>query len=220
MWPHEANREEERLARVLLNQIDRLRRRLAVGVDHVIAVRLHHDECIPAHDWPFELGIPFQRLTVARCLPLGAGAVEPLRPRRRVIRAIAVIIVGPVIALLDASRHAHVINLAHPRRVVACLFKMLRPRRAVADSRARTGVAEHTRRVGIVAGHKRRSRRPAISPLAQRARESGPLRGEPVNVRRLAGRVSVARQRRSRQIIRNYEQDIGLRRGGGGGRHQ
>jgi hypothetical protein len=81
MRPHETDREEERLAGMLPDEFAGLRRGLAVRVNHVIAVGLHHDKRVAAHDRLLAVGIAFP--ASHRCpggLPFRSLAVEALAP--------------------------------------------------------------------------------------------------------------------------------------------
>ena len=128
-------------------KLHRLGRRLAVGMHHVVAISLDDHERIAADDGTLALGIVLERLTRPRRIPFRTLAVEPLRPRER--------IVGAVGSFLDPARHTHVVDLAHAGRVVAGVLEVLRPRRAVADLRTRTRIAQHSRRMRVVTRQER-----------------------------------------------------------------
>lgn len=89
----------------MFNQLDRLGRRPAVRMGEVAALGFDHDKRISSHDRLLAIGIALQRFADARCLPFRAGAVEFLRPRCRIVGAIAAVLIAAVAALLDPSRH-------------------------------------------------------------------------------------------------------------------
>ena len=117
VWPDKSNAQPESLMLVLFDQLHRLGRCPAIGMDQVISVRLDNDKRVPADHRFFSVRVSLQRLSLSRCLPLRPLAVELLSPRSRVI--------GSICSFLDASRYSHVIDLADPRRVVAGILEML-----------------------------------------------------------------------------------------------
>ena len=80
--------------------------------------------------------------------------------------------------------------------------------RAVTDRLTRTGVAQHARRVRVIARHEGGAGGPAVGGLAIRAGEAGALRRQAIDVGRVAHRVPVARERGRGQVVGNDEQHI------------
>src|SRR5690606_11128026 len=97
MGADEPDRQKTRVIRVPLNQLDPLRRGLAIRVNGVISIGLHDDERAPAHHRLLAIGVSLKRFTITGGFPFGSWAIESLGPRRRVIRAIAIIVI-PAIA--------------------------------------------------------------------------------------------------------------------------
>ena len=208
MRAHETDREEERLAGVLFDQVDGLGRRPAIGVGEVIALGLNHDEGVSTHDRFLTVGISLERFAGARRLPFRAEAVEPLRPRQRIVGAVSAVVDAGIKTFLHSARHPHMIDLADARGVVPRILEMLRPGCAVTDRLTRTGVAQHARRVRVIARHEGGAGGPAVGGLAIRAGEAGALRRQAIDVGRVAHRVPVARERGRGQVVGNDEQHI------------
>ena len=122
---------------MLLDQLDRFRSRLAVGVNEIVPVGFDHDERVAADDWFLAVRIVFQRFAVAGRFPFGTGAVESLGPRP--------LVVGTVTPLFDPTGHAHVKDLADSRRIVAVVLEVLRPGRPISDLRTWILVTHHVR---------------------------------------------------------------------------
>src|SRR5687768_12007940 len=160
----------------------------------VIPLRLDDHERVAAHHRFLAVRISLERLARARGLPLRARAVETLRPRRGIIGAIIVVRLLRVRAELDASRHAHMVDLAHPRRIVARVDEVLGPRGAIPDSRPRIRVVERPGRVWIVTRHERRPRRSAVGGITIRTGEPRTSRRDRVNIWRLDDWIAVARE--------------------------
>ena len=190
MRSDETNAQPERFVLMLLDQFDSLCGGLAVGMNQVIAVRFHHDKRVSTDGGFPAIRIILERLAIAGSFPFRAGTVEPFGPRCGIVRSVT--------AVFTDAAHANVINLADASGVVAIVFKVLSPRRPVADLRTRARVTKHSRCVWVVARHERRSRRPAVSSLAVSSRESSAPSGQTVDVRCIANLVSVARQCRRR----------------------
>ena len=111
-------------------------------------------------------------------------------------------------ALLDATGHAHVVNLTHARGVIAVVHEMLAPRGAITDLRPRALVTQHPRGMRIISAHERRPRRPAVGALTIRPRKARALRRNGVNIWCFANFISIARQRRRGEVIGDDEQHV------------
>ncbi len=108
----------------------------------------------------------------------------------------------------NAAGHPHVIDLADAGGIVAGVLEMLGPGRPRAEGRSRARVAQHSRRMRVIARQERRPRRAAIGRIAERVRETGARGGETIDVRRSANLIAVARQRGCREVVGDDEQDV------------
>ena len=127
---------------MLLDKFTCLRCCLAIGMDQIIAVGGYHHECVSTDCTLLAISIPFQRFAFACCFPLWASTVKAFRPRSGII--------GPVTSVFDVNWYSHVKYFAHTGRVIARIFKRLRPSRPITGCRARTVVTLHARRVRII----------------------------------------------------------------------
>ena len=205
MRTHEPNGQKKRFVQVLVavNQLDRLLGGLAVGVDQVVTLRLHHHEAVASGQLLRAVGIVLQGFPFTRSPGLGAAAVEFLVPGSGVV--------GTVASLGNIGWHPHVKHLRDPGTVITVPAEVLRPTVLVGTNLlASAGIAVCLGGIGIIPKQERRPRGPAKSGLAIGPGETGALGGQRVYVGSPADPVTVTTQGRRGEVVRDDEKDVEL----------